>query len=948
MVGMTFAPAETSVAPASRRLAEPLELPDLPDPPSRRPFPIAASIVPVVGALVMWRVTGSIFMLWFAALGPFMAVASLLDGARAARRARRRAERELRAACERIRVDVERRHDEERRLRRAAAPDVARSARHDGWLWRRRGPLVVGSGVTDSVVAVAGGEGPDAERVRHAAAVLSGAPVTVAWEDGLCVRGDDVVGRAVVRALTLQLLLRHPPSAVRLIGAPLGEDWADRVAHAAPDVAPDAERVAVVRAGEAVPAAATVVFALALPGEPIPHECAALIDVDAGLDGRLVADAGDVELELEAVSVAQARELALRLRGAEPRDAVILPDGPIPVAHVLGRDTDGSDPTRAGTGLRAVVGLGEHGSDRVPPLVVIDLVADGPHAVVVGTTGAGKSELLTTWIAALAAAHPPSAVVFLLGDFKGGTAFDHLRDLPHVTGVLTDLDGAGARRAVEGLRAEIRRRERLIAAAGARDAGDAQVGLARLVIVIDEFAALLQEAPDLHAVFTDVAARGRALGMHLVLGTQRASGILRDALLANSPLRIALRVAEDRESAQLVGTDRAARIPGDARHRGVGYVRRAGDDAAQLARFALTRADDIRGAALRHDGSTRAHGPLLPPLPQRWRPNHATRPDGAIVLGLCDDPAEQRQREATLAPGRDRGLLVIGGAASGKTSLARWVAQAARASGSRVDTVPRDTEGAWDALERAEADPPELFVVDDADALLSRFPPDYAQAAAERLDAIVRDAGETGTTIVLTVARLAGAIGRIADVLPRRVVLALATVHEHTAAGASREAFDAARPPGRAALDGLETQLALPSEATECGADPPSPARWHPTAEVTGLVLRAPVHRARSLREAWQEAADVVTLEEVSPGADLDRLAGEKPLALVGDGDAWQRHYALLHQVRSAGEMVVGSDCAAELRTLAGERDLPPYARPRAARAWLVAPGQAVKRVVLP
>src|SRR5699024_11519747 len=96
MAGMTFAVAETSAAPASRRLAEPLELPDLPDPPARRPFPLVASVVPVIGALVMWRVTGSVFMLWFAALGPFMAVASLVDGARGAKRARKRAEEELR------------------------------------------------------------------------------------------------------------------------------------------------------------------------------------------------------------------------------------------------------------------------------------------------------------------------------------------------------------------------------------------------------------------------------------------------------------------------------------------------------------------------------------------------------------------------------------------------------------------------------------------------------------------------------------------------------------------------------------------------------------------------------------------------------------------------------------------------------------------------------------
>src|SRR5690606_5726595 len=268
---MTFAPVETSAAPATRRLAEPLELPGLPDPPSRRPFPLLASLVPVVGAVVMWQVTGSVFMLWFAALGPFMAVASIFDTARQAKRERRRAERELHEACEHTRGDVARRHDEERTLRRAAAPDVARAAGEDGWTWRRQGALVVGSGVAPSIVRVTGGSGDEAEALRADAQGLEDAPVTVDWEAGVCVRGDAVAGAAVVRALALQLVMRHPPQALRLIARPLGEDWGDALPHASTDVAPDAVRVAVIRASDAPPPQADAVIALALPGEPIPH-----------------------------------------------------------------------------------------------------------------------------------------------------------------------------------------------------------------------------------------------------------------------------------------------------------------------------------------------------------------------------------------------------------------------------------------------------------------------------------------------------------------------------------------------------------------------------------------------------------------------------------------------------------------------------------------------------
>ena len=941
---MTFAPAETSVAPATRRLAEPLELPELPDPPARRPFPLLASVVPVIGAVIMWRLTGSIFMLWFAALGPFMALGSMLDSARGARRDRRAAEHRLDAACDRAREEVERRHAEERELRRAATPDVRGATAHDGWLWRRQGPLTVGSGIAASIVVVAGGEGERAERLRSDAETLTAAPVTVEWERGVCVRADGVAGRAVVRALVAQLVLRHPPTAVALIGRPLGEDWADALPHLG-DADPGARRVAVVGPGEVVPDGAETVIALVGTHEAVPHECAALVELDDGLRGRLVADGGDVVVESEGISIGQARRIAATMARRARQTHSELPSGPVPFAHVLMRAGNEHDAERRPFGLRAAVGLGVHSPDEPAPLVDVDLVADGPHAVVVGTTGAGKSELLTTWIAALAAAHSPAELVFLLGDFKGGTAFDHLRGLPHVSGVLTDLDGAGARRAVEGLRAEIHRRERLIAGAGARDIADPRVALARLVIVIDEFAALLQDHPDLHQVFTDVAARGRALGMHLVLGTQRASGIVRDALLANAPLRIALRVAEDRESTQLIGIPAAAEIPGDAEHRGVGYVRRAGDIGPQLARFALVSAPDIAALGHTHAGVRPAPGPLLDPLPERWRPDEPIDATGAVVCALADEPEAQRRSHVSLRPGTDRGFLVVGGSGSGKTAFARWVTDAAIAGGYRVVCVPRESEGAWDALERAEQDPPDLFVIDDADALLARFPTDYAHAAGERLEQIARDAGATGTTVVVTAARMTGAISKIADVLPRRVVLALPAVHDHTAAGADRELYDPRRLPGRAVIDGHEAQLAGPVE----WPDPEEEAdteRWCPTAPLTGFVLRAASRRADTLREAWGTRVRVVSVDELPDGALPD--SDDAPLAVVGDADAWQRRYALLHAVRSEGDMVVGSDCATELRTLVGERELPPYARPRAARAWLVSGNASPERIVLP
>ena len=147
----------------------------------------------------------------------------------------------------------------------------------------------------------------------------------------------------------------------------------------------------------------------------------------------------------------------------------------------------------------------------------------------------------------------------------------------------------GARRGVSSLTAELRRRECVLAAAGARDISE--VAMPRLVIVVDEFAALLQEHPDLGSVFTDVAARGRALGMHLILGTQRASGVIRDALAANCPLRVESARRGSRPTVALViGTDAAAELPGGAQSRGLALVRRPQDRSRRSMRVALTGA----------------------------------------------------------------------------------------------------------------------------------------------------------------------------------------------------------------------------------------------------------------------------------------------------------------------------------------------------------------------
>lgn len=158
----------------------------------------------------------------------------------------------------------------------------------------------------------------------------------------------------------------------------------------------------------------------------------------------------------------------------------------------------------------------------------IDLCRDGPHALVAGTTGSGKSELLQSLIAGLALNHPPERCSFLLVDYKGGAAFAEAARLPHTVGLLTDLDGSTTARALRSLAAELSRREALLAAHGVPDlaALPASVELARLVIVVDEFATLVEELPGFVPGLVGIAQRGRSLGIHLVLATQRPGGVV--------------------------------------------------------------------------------------------------------------------------------------------------------------------------------------------------------------------------------------------------------------------------------------------------------------------------------------------------------------------------------------------------------------------------------------
>lgn len=338
--------------------------------------------------------------------------------------------------------------------------------------------------------------------------------------------------------------------------------------------------------------------------------------------------------------------------------------------------------------LRAIIGRGPTG-----PLE-LDLVADGPHVLAAGTTGAGKSELLRSLVLSLACHQPPGDCQFVLVDYKGGGAFDACAALPHTVAVVTDLDEHESARALRGLKAELRRREELLRALDAADiVGYRRAGeqLARLVIVVDEFATLAAELPEFLHSLVDVAQRGRSLGIHLVLATQRPAGVLDNKIRANTNLRICLRVQDPNDSVDVLGVDVASRIARTAH--GAGFVRfgdgqitrfqtaysGAGLDepggSAAARPFALVAdrsgADPWRSAATTEldalverigEAATAANvavgsPPWLPPLPSSLPAASLPPIEGAV--GVLDDPDHQTRRPLMHRTGSGH-LLVLG------------------------------------------------------------------------------------------------------------------------------------------------------------------------------------------------------------------------------------------------------------------------------------------------
>jgi DNA segregation ATPase FtsK/SpoIIIE, S-DNA-T family len=488
------------------------------------------------------------------------------------------------------------------------------------------------------------------------------------------------------------------------------------------------------------------VYAVCLDADEtaLPDECGATV-VAAGATGTraLVRVTGHAPVEdvlVDGCSLADAERsarslTALRALGDRDTDSELPDTVRFTELADIGIDADAITRrwanTPGGRSSHALLGM------AAGEPVVVDLVKDGPHGLVAGTSGSGKSELLQTFIASLALANRPDALNFVLVDYKGGSAFAACSQLPHCAGLITDLDGHLVNRALDSLAAELKRRELLLAEAGAKDITDywARTGarLPRLVIVVDEFASLVEEVPDFVPGVVGIGMRGRSLGVHVVLATQRPGGAVSADMRANLNLRISLRVTSDAESTDVIDTPAAARIL--PRQPGRGYIRTGHGElsAFQAARVGWplpeTDADpahdeqpvvtprrmDTLGEAPEQVATSDVdeHGrtdlselvdamrqaaagldlgeprrPWLPPLPEQvpavLLPETAPA-TAAAAIGLVDRPGAQAQDAFVIDLDKSGPVVVAGTVRSGRSTALRTIAGSLAASGSPAD-----------------------------------------------------------------------------------------------------------------------------------------------------------------------------------------------------------------------------------------------------------------------
>lgn len=353
--------------------------------------------------------------------------------------------------------------------------------------------------------------------------------------------------------------------------------------------------------------------------------------------------------------------------------------------------------------------------------------AHGPHGLVAGTTGSGKSEILQTYVLSIATNFHPYDVSFVIIDFKGGGMANQFKDLPHLTGAITNIDGREINRSLLSIKAELIKRQEMFSKAGVNHIddyikmykkGEIKEPMPHLIMIVDEFAELKAEHPDFMKEIISAARIGRTLGVHLILATQKPSGVVDSQIWSNSKFKLCLKVQSKEDSNEVIKSPLAAEIkePGRA------YFQVGNNEIFELFQSAysgakavvddstkpfsiyelnlwgkkkevytnkrknsvdnsLSQLDAVVSLIEKYcvkNNIAKLPGICLPPLSEfvymhELKQQKVDMRDGInVAIGIYDDPEQQQQSEIVLNFS-DGNTVIVGSAQSGKTTLLQSV-----------------------------------------------------------------------------------------------------------------------------------------------------------------------------------------------------------------------------------------------------------------------------------